>query len=123
MVFRGMLRLKMLVRWHSFLFLKFLLALVIRGLVQVPQMGHSVLVSRPEQLGAPLGCFLPLFTKEKIWKGEFVDLGTLLVVEEQKKEVPISFFQVGGQRTSSDFNENQPKHQNRNFLKTFCKHL
>ena len=26
-------------------------------------------------------------------------------------------------RTSSDFNENQPKHQNRNFLRTFCKHL
>ena len=26
-------------------------------------------------------------------------------------------------RTSSDFNENQPKHQNRNFLKTLCKHL
>ena len=27
------------------------------------------------------------------------------------------------QRTSSDFNENQPKHQNRNFLQTFCKPL
>ena len=27
------------------------------------------------------------------------------------------------ERTSSDFNENQPKHQNRNFLKTFCNHL
>ena len=27
------------------------------------------------------------------------------------------------QRTSSDLNENQPKHQNRNFLKTFCNHL
>ena len=27
------------------------------------------------------------------------------------------------QRTSSDFNENQPKCQNRNFLKTFCNHL
>ena len=50
------------------------------------------------QLGVPPGCFLPLVTKEKIWKGEFVDLGTLLVVEEQKKDVPMSFFfQVGGQ--------------------------
>ena len=27
------------------------------------------------------------------------------------------------ERNSSDLNENQPKHQNRNFLKTFCKHL
>ena len=26
-------------------------------------------------------------------------------------------------RTSRDFNENQPKHQNRNFLKTFCNYL
>ena len=26
-------------------------------------------------------------------------------------------------RTSSDFNENQPKQQNRNFLKTFCNYL
>ena len=44
------------------------------------------------QLGAPLGQFLPMTTKEKIWKGEFVDLGTLLVVEEQKVDVPMSFF-------------------------------
>ena len=27
------------------------------------------------------------------------------------------------QRTFSDFDKKQPKHQNRNFLKTFCKHL
>ena len=32
-------------------------------------------------------------------------------------------YQYSTGRTSSDFNENQPKHQNRNFLKTFCNYL
>ena len=32
-------------------------------------------------------------------------------------------YQYSTGRTPSDFNENQPKHQNRNFLKIFCNYL
>ena len=51
-----------------------------------------------KQLGAPLGLFVSQALKEKIWKGEFVQLGALLVVEEPAySEVPMSFVQVDGQ--------------------------
>ena len=41
----------------------------------------------------------------------------------EKAKLGLVIIHIITQRTSSDFNENQPKHQNRNFLKTFCNHF
>jgi hypothetical protein len=50
------------------------------------------------KFGAPLGKFVPLATKEKIWRGEFVELGVLMVTLEPKQDAtPLSFCQIGGQ--------------------------
>lgn len=48
------------------------------------------------QLGAPLGRFVPLPIKEKIWKGEFVELDLLLTADDSDwNKTPMSFVQIG----------------------------
>ena len=50
------------------------------------------------QLGAPLGVFVPVTLREKILKGEFVQLGALLGVDYSfYEELSMSFVQIGGQ--------------------------
>ena len=50
------------------------------------------------QLGAPLGVFVPLTLREKIWRSDFVQLGALLGVDDSyNDEVSMSFVQIGGQ--------------------------
>ena len=44
--------------------------------------GSMLPQSKVKQFGAPLGRFVPLATKEKIWRGEYIELGSLLAVDD-----------------------------------------
>jgi len=51
-----------------------------------------------KSFGTPLGKLVPLTMKEKIWKGNYIDLSMLLSVQDPlKDETPMSFYQVGSQ--------------------------
>ena len=71
--------------------------------------------------GAPQPCFFTLYglhTDDRPDDDHFCFPFYMVMYQEAEFATNI---QTG--RTSSDFNENQPKHQNRNFLKTFCNYL
>ena len=66
--------------------------------------------------GAPQPCFSRCMVDCTLMTDQMTTLGSC---NRRLNLLPI-FKQA---RTSRGFNENQPKHQNRNFLKTFCNYL
>ena len=71
--------------------------------------------------GAPQTCFSLCMVNYTLMTDQMTTIFVFHMGSCTRRLNLLPIFKQG--RTSSDFNENQPKHQNRNFLKTFCNYL
>lgn len=64
--------------------------------------------SQNRKLGTPLGQFTPLSVKEKIWKGEFIDLGSLIQQDTSTDEsLTLSLIRLDNNQIG--FKQNKPR--------------